>query len=297
MKSENTNIAIQEVVAIAREAGAEIMRKLTPDIAVHAKEDQSFVTAADAAADAVIKARLRALTPRIPIVSEEDTMAEKRDVPENTLRWVVDPLDGTNTAIEYAKGCKECAQFGVHIALVQGAVPLKGVAFFPAMEEGKGIAYFTGDDGKAYKQKGDAVPRKIHVSRPPFKSEGLRAAVHFHESRRANNTIGGRVYVPVCGVGGQRICLVAEGAADIADMNDIPTDSRGEYAYKQWDLAAAHAILRAAGGELVSAQTQEPIHYSPAASPEMPGAFGGGIETLNFLRLANMTDKANRKQR
>lgn len=199
---------------------------------------------------------------------------------------MIDPLDGTKTAIDYANGHKDYDQFGVHIALVQNDTPVLGVAFFPAMADGKGVAYFTGDDGKAYKQTGDAPPKAIQASKPPFKSEGLRAAVHFHENRRPDQ-IAGRDYIHVPGVGGQRLCLVAEGSADVADMNDIPLSHRGEYAYKQWDLAASHAVLKAAGGELVNAETQQPVTYDDPDF-KMPGAVAGGRETLNLLQLANL---------
>lgn len=290
MKTVPQDFAMKDVVSIANKAGAAIMAELNAGIAVDRKGDASPVTAADRAADVIIKSGLRHLTPNIPIISEEDT-AEEREAAERMmkanggLRWVIDPLDGTKTAIDYAQGHNNYDQFGVHIGLVRGNTPIAGVAYFPAMEQGKGVAYFT-DDGKAYKQTGENTPKQINVSKPPLKAGGLRAAVHFHEDRRPE-MIAGRHYHAVPGVGGQRLCLVAEGAADVADMNDIPTTHRGQYAYKQWDLAAAHAILKAAGGELISAETQEPAMYD---SPElkMDGACAGGREMLNLLQLATL---------
>lgn len=274
------------MVDIAKDAGAAIMAELASAMVIDEKGDASPVTNADKAADAIIKARLRQLTPHIPIVSEEDTPQEREAVRNSSLRWVIDPLDGTKTAIAYANGQQDHNQFGVHIGLVQGNTPIAGVAYFPAMAGGQGVVYYTGDDHKAYKQVGDAAPRQIHVSKPPFKAGILRAAVHAHEERRPQ-TIAGRNYHPVIGVGGQRICLVAEGSVDVADMNDIPQSHRGQYAYRQWDESAAHAILRAAGGELVSQHDCEPVTYD---DPEykMPGAIAGGINTLKFLGVADL---------
>jgi 3'(2'), 5'-bisphosphate nucleotidase len=296
IRSGEQAYAMKDVVGIAKKAGAAIMAELNAGIVVESKGDTSPVTAADRAADAIIKAGLRHLTPNIPIISEEDT-AEEREAAERImqanggLRWVIDPLDGTKTAIDYARGHKDYDQFGVHIGLVQGNTPIAGVAYFPAMEHGKGVAYFT-EDGKAYKQTGDSAPKQIKVSKPPLKAGELRAAVHFHESRRPE-MIAGRHYHAVPGVGGQRLCLVAEGAADVADMNDISETHRGQYAYKQWDLAAAHAIVKAAGGELISAETQQPVTYD---SPElkMEGACAGGREMLNLLQLATLPMRSSK---
>lgn len=279
-------IAMRDVVGVAREAGAVIMQQLTSDIQVHSKGDASPVTAADKMADTIIKRGLRAIAPYIPIVSEEDTPEERAAAQASNMKWVIDPLDGTRTAIDYANGHKDYDQFGVHIALVQNGTPILGVAHFPAMADGKGVAYFTGDGGKAYKQTGDAAPKPIHVSKPPLKAEGLRASVHFHENRRPEK-IGERDYIHVPGVGGQRLCLVAEGTADVADMNDIPLSHRGEYAYKQWDLAASHAVLKAAGGELVSVETKQSVTYDDPDF-KMQGAIAGGRDTLNLLGLANL---------
>lgn len=279
-------IKIEDVIQTAKAAGAVIMQQLTSDLAVHNKGDASPVTAADKMADAIIKSGLRAIAPGIPILSEEDTPDERAAAQASTLKWVVDPLDGTKTAIDYANGHKDYDQFGVHIALVQNNIPILGVAYFPAMAEGKGVAYFTGNNGKAYKKIGEDAPKTIQVSKPPFKAGGLRASVHFHENRRAA-TFAGRSYVSVPGVGGQRLCMVAEGAADIADMNDIDRSFQGVYAYKQWDLAAAHAILKAAGGELVAADSKQPVMYD-APDFKMPGALAGGRETLNLLQFAHL---------
>jgi 3'(2'), 5'-bisphosphate nucleotidase len=290
--NQPSQIPVQPVIEAAKEAGAAILQHLTSNLVVDSKHDASPVTAADKDADAIIKRHLRAIAPSIPILSEEDTPEERASVEASDVKWVIDPLDGTKTAIDYANGHKDYDQFGVHIALVQNDTPVMGVAFFPAMAGGKGVAYFTGDDGKAYRQIGDAAPKAIQVSKPPFKAEGLRAAVHFHEVRRPHN-IAGRDYAHVPGVGGQRLCLVADGAADVADMNDIPLFHRGKYAYKQWDLAASHAVLKAAGGELVDTETKQPVTYN---SPdfEMPGAVAGGRETLNLLQLANLSQHAGR---
>lgn len=275
--------AMRDVVSIAKDAGAAILQQLRSGIAVDRKRDDSPVTAADTDSNTIIKEGLRRLTPHIPIVSEEDAQEQRAAAATSALHWVIDPLDGTKTAIKYADGHHDHDQFGVHIGLVKGNTPIAGVAFFPAMEKGKSVVYFTDDDGRAYKQTGTDTPRQIQVSKPPLREGKLRAAVHAKEDRRPE-TLAGRSYIPVPGVGGQRVCLVAEGAADLGDMNDIPEGLRGRYAYKHWDLAASHAILRAAGGELVHAETKKPVTYDDPEQ-KLPGALAGGKETLKLLGL------------
>jgi 3'(2'), 5'-bisphosphate nucleotidase len=117
-------------------------------------------------------------------------------------------------------------------------------------------------------------------------------AVHARAERRPHQ-IADRAYTPVAGVGGQRLCLVAEGAADVADMNDISSTLSDSHAYKQWDLAASHAIVRAAGGELVAMGDGQPVQYQ---DPEfkMPGAIAGGREMLHLLQLAKLPNAAGR---
>ena len=284
------NIKIDPLLAAAKEAGAAIMQHLTVALEEEFKKDAqgsvSRVTKADRAANEIIKLRLQEIAPGIPILSEEDTLEQREKANASPLKWVVDPLDGTNTAWRYAQGDHQCNQFGVHIALVENGVPVLGVVFCPAMENGKGVAYFTGHGGgKAYKQIGDEMPRAIHVSKPPLRRD-LRAAVHAKPERRPEK-MAGNTYVPVPGVGGQRLCLVAEGAADLVDMDDIPLEKRDTHAYKQWDLAAANAILNAAGGALIDAQTKLPVMYN-SADFTMPGTIGGGRGILAALRIAEL---------
>ncbi len=277
--SPTVDVDIFEVVAAAKHAGRAIMEQLSSGVQVDYKNDDSPVTLADKAADAVIKQHLRRLTPTIAILSEEDTPQERAAAQASSIKWILDPLDGTKTAIKYARGAEDRDQFGVNISLVENNVPIRGVAHFPAMENGAGVTYFTGNDGKAYKQVGDDTPQLIRVSTPPFKHGTLRASVHHHEHRRPER-IANRAYIAKPSVGGHRICLAAEGVVDIADMTDLAAP----YAYKQWDLAAAHAIIMAAGGDLVS-DGKRVTYDRPDYT--MPVCLAAGDATLKELGLTN----------
>lgn len=276
-------LRVEPVLAMAKEAGAAIIHTLNAGIHIESKADASPVTEADRKADTIIKRGLKQLNATIPILSEEDTPEERKSAQASRYQWVIDPLDGTRTAIGYANGERHWNKFGVHIALLKDGVPILGVAYFPAMNGG--TAYYTGNDGKAYMQAGDTAPKPIRVSKPPFR-QTISMAVSYDESRRLA-TIAGRNFDSIPGIGGQRICMAAEGQVDLADLNDIASTHRGAYAYKQWDLAAAHAILKAAGGELVDAETKQPVTYD---RPDftLPGCYAGGVDTLKLLGLGNL---------
>lgn len=289
---DTPNIPFDKVIEAIQKAGAGILTDLNAEtLAIETKADESSVTDADKNAHRSIVASLAELTPDIPVLSEEGTDEEQARALASPIRWITDPLDGTRTAIGYAEGKKNHDEFGVHLALVVGDAPIFGVAHFPAMQNGEGVTYYSSPDGKAaYKQTGNQPPKPIHVSRPPIKQEaGLRAAVHHVEGRRPTE-IAGRPYTPIPGVGGQRLCLVAEGSADIADMNDISIDAQTTHAYKQWDVAAAHAILKAAGGELVAVANKKPVTYA-TDDMKVPPCYGGGVEMLKLLEIGDLPPK------
>ncbi len=122
---------LARVVEIAREAGAAIMAIYIDESrwAVQEKDDASPLTAADLAAHRLIKKALKALTPDIPLLSEESSLDEilaRRDWPRC---WVVDPLDGTKEFL------KRNGDFTVNIALVEGHEAVLGVIYAPAKQQ------------------------------------------------------------------------------------------------------------------------------------------------------------------
>ena len=168
-------ISSKPVIAIARQAGEAIIQHLQPGLEVIVKADESPVTQADLAAHTIVMHGLAGIDPAIPIMSEEGTPEEKQAAHRSHRRWIVDPLDGSKTSIEYAKGKLDEDGFGVHIALIEDDIPVLGVAYFPAKGNG-GVLYYTGDDGRAYRQEGTEAPKRIRTSGLPM-SEPLKAAV------------------------------------------------------------------------------------------------------------------------
>jgi 3'(2'), 5'-bisphosphate nucleotidase len=271
MKEVLKNIKIKDVMNIAQEAG-ELILQYQGKVGNEEKQDGSPVTIADKEASEIIINGLQKLWPNIPVVSEEASLEENLEAMKSPLRWVVDPLDGTRTFIHGRKG------YGVHIGLVQDGEPVKGVVFFPA--KGKsGRFYFTGDDGSAYKQEGVNVkPEKIQVNKT-FAGRPLKASVHYKEEKRPKD-IGGHFYEAVYGVGGGRICNAAEGKADVAWMM---LESK-RWAYSSWDVAAAQAVLKAAGGDLFDPVTKKAVRHDNK-NFAVPGSVGGHPDVLKEAYL------------
>ncbi len=250
-----------QVVDIAKRAGTLIMAHLNnpATLGVDYKEDGSVVTLADTEASALIVRDLsgeglpskfgHCLTPGIPVLSEEMPLEQQQAIMKQGLYWCVDPLDGTRTAKQYSEGAKEQTGFGVLISLVQNGEPVFGVAHYPAqgpIVDGvpAGCTYYTSANGKsAFCDSGQGKPARLRANRAT--GDALTMAAGYRGA--APEAIAGKRAENHPSVGGSRIIRAAEGAVDIGYMgNDGPVS------FGFWDLAAPHAILKAAGGELVT---------------------------------------------
>ena len=260
---------VDSVIDIARKAGDIIMSyrgKVTPEY----KGDDSPVTKADKEASQTIINGLTAHTPDIPVVSEEEP-AEKNKAILRTCEtyWVTDPLDGTKTYIHGYDG------FGVHIALVHKGEPVLGVAYFPAQgpnEEGK--LYFTGNDGHAYVQVTGKSPKKIKAPKGVRAKDRIKAALGWRKDQNVD-FIGDYAVDKVAAVGGARLCITAERQSEVAIMNMY---------FNYWDVAAGHAILKAAGGDLVNAKTGKTVRYDEESliTPPSIGAHPNVLKRLFY---------------
>jgi 3'(2'), 5'-bisphosphate nucleotidase len=265
---------VQYVMTIASDAGHIIMShrgKVDPT----RKADNSFVTKADLEASRFIMKKLQALTPDIPVVSEEEPLSDNRKiVANNETFWMIDPLDGTNSFIDGHDG------FGVHIALIHKGNPVMGVVYFPAAEEGRGKMYYTGNNGKAYSKVNGKTPEPLQVI-PSVKSViTIKGAFGWRQEQDIKSF--GRYRVkPVRAVGGGRLCVTAEGNAHIACFPKPMS---------YWDVAAGHAILKAAGGDLYAGKTGRPLKYTDNPYLAVMSCYGAHANIYqaclkpNFLR-------------
>jgi 3'(2'), 5'-bisphosphate nucleotidase len=233
---------LDAIIAIARAAGAEILRHYHGRIASDRKADGSPVTAADHAAETLIVAGLSRLDPATPIVSEE--LAAQGQTPEVGDRpfWCVDPLDGTKEFIAHTD------EFVVCIARIERATPVLGVLYAPALD-----LTFAGAAGAAIKIEPSGARHAIAVR--PVPEAGAVAL----DSRSHRDGAELDRWLAQYNVAERRVCgsalkfgLVAEGAADLYARFG-PTS--------EWDTAAGHAVLEAAGGR-VTQLDGAPLRYA-----------------------------------
>jgi len=221
---------LDHISAIARAAGSAAMQVYASDFAVRGKADASPVTEADERAEAVILERLAALTPDIPVISEEQSAAGLAP-PACERFWLVDPLDGTREFIQ------RNGEFTVNIALIESGRPTLGVVAAPALER-----LFAGALGCGAQVHDAAGTRRIACRASP--AEGLTVVCsRSHGDRDAlDRYLAGRQIAAVTGAGSSlKFCLVASGEADL-----YPRLGRT----MEWDTAAGHAVLAAAGGSV-----------------------------------------------
>lgn len=233
---------------LAIEAGREIMKIYeSDDFGVETKVDESPVTKADLAADKVIYAGLRAALPNMQIVTEEMASSHGGDRARQFI--LVDPLDGTKEFV------KRGGDFTVNIALIEDGAPTRGVVFAPA----KGRLFMTTDEGGAVEEVGDfdldnAGPTsKMAVSSPDVAALKVVASAS-HRDQATEDYIGKYNVAEFKPAGSSlKFCLLANGEADL-----YPRLGRT----MEWDTAAGHAVLKAAGGQVdVFGQKGQPLTY------------------------------------
>jgi 3'(2'), 5'-bisphosphate nucleotidase len=223
---------LSEIVALADLAGAEIMKIYRGDMQVRQKADASPVTAADEAAEEIILAGLRKLTPNIPAVAEEEAAAGKIIEVGDQPFWLVDPLDGTKEFIAHRD------EFTVNIALIENLSPTMGVVFAPALD----TSYAADGPGTAVRRIGTHIPQSITARRIPDQ-DVIATASRSHGDKDKMQALLKDYALGDVVVSGSSIkfCIVACGEADIYPRYG-PTC--------EWDIAAGHAVLNAAGGSV-----------------------------------------------
>ncbi len=225
---------------LAQRAGAEIWAIRARGFEVHRKADNSVVTEADHAAEAIILAGLRDALPGCIVIAEEEAAGGKITAAAVEF-WLVDPLDGTR---EFTGGGDD---FAVNIGLVRDHKPVLGVVGVPAKGE-----VFGGIVGKGAWCLRDGVCTPISVR--PIPAEGLTvvASRHHGDQARLNAFLTGRRVARVVNFGSSlKFCRLAEGQADL-----YPRFGRT----MEWDTCAPHAVLEAAGGSVETLDGQ-PLRY------------------------------------
>jgi len=238
-------IFAEQLVQVAHDAGAAILAvyHAAMPMAVEQKSDASPLTEADRRSHDVIIAALTALTPSIPIVSEEDAGVEDMAALQRGDYWLIDPLDGTKEFI------KRTGEFTVNIALVRDGRPIRGVVYAPVL----GTTWLT-TEGGAERWHGDER-RRIHVTRTAPAVPLRLVASRDHAGPEVRALLDRLPNAGTLSMGSSlKFCLIAEGRADLY-YRDGPT--------MPWDTAAAHAVLAAAGGEVFDTAGVPLRYHSP----------------------------------
>lgn len=235
--------------------------------AVHDKSDASPVTAADQQAEAVIVAGLRALAPDIPIVAEEAMAAGSAPplVPGGRF-WLVDPLDGTREFVA------RNGEFTVNIALIDRGQPVLGVVLAPALSSTGGTLYsgVVGlgawlEDSSGRRPIACRVAPEVGLTLLASRSHGDEAALQAFLAR----WLAGRRVAQRANAGSSlKLCLIAAGQADV-----YPRLGRT----MEWDIAAGHAVLAAAGGQVCRVDDGAPLSYGKP-----------GFENPHFVAVGGM---------
>jgi 3'(2'), 5'-bisphosphate nucleotidase len=246
---------LARLTAIATQASAIILEKRA-DLGLRTKMDGSPVTAADEAAESVILAGLAQAAPGLPVITEEQSA---RAAPAAGASYIlVDPLDGTK---EFIAGRDE---YTVNIAIVAAGMPAIGIVAAPAL----GLAW-RGIVGRGAERLRLAPaaggPEPIHTRKRPS-AELLAAVSRSHLEDRTREFLSRFPNVRLLPSGSSiKFCRIAEGAADIYPRL-APTHD--------WDIAAGHAVLAAAGGAVVTPEGGPPIYGS--AELIIPGFIAWG---------------------
>ncbi|MEQ1617384.1 MAG: 3'(2'),5'-bisphosphate nucleotidase CysQ [Terricaulis sp.] len=248
---------LDDLIALARAAGREIMAVREEGFVAQTKGDGSLVTLADQRAEALIEEGLHRIAPGLPMLGEEAVASGR--VPVLGQRFFcVDPLDGTRG---FAKGGDE---FTVNIALVIDGAPVQGVVYAPATGE-----LYAGEPGRAVRALGDdALTTVASAAAPPNAIWRVIASEYSGRNEKTAHFIAALGAAAIHASSSIKLCRIAEGAADLYPrFGDVC----------QWDIAAGHAVLAAAGGDIMNLDGG-PLHY---------GDDHGGFIVPGFVAFAN----------
>lgn len=259
--------SVEQLCQLAREAGQAAMPWWRKDPEIVTKADDSPVTAADLAANQHIMDGLRALTPEIPILSEEAADVPYAERRYWTRFWLVDPLDGTR---EFIAGSDE---FTVNIALIENDQVRFGVVGVPARD----AIYWGGAGLGSWCQGGNQPPQPIHCRAPASPLRVVASRRHTSADQEALlQRLQDTHQVALTGVGSSlKFCVLAEGTADLYPRF-APTS--------QWDTAAAQAVLEGAGGQVLGLDGQR-FHYPQRNDWLNPYFIATGMPDQSLRRL------------
>lgn len=249
-----TEALLELAINAALQAGEEILRIYGAGFSVEKKSDNTPVTEADRSSGRIIESVLKAS--QIPVISEEESLADYSERKSWKRVWIVDPLDGTKEFV------KRNGEFAVNIALVEDCKPVIGVIYAPVLKE----LYFGSRDRGSYKvlqaepsqKPGSLIASAIRMPSHTLPKTHTLVASRSHLSRDINAYLSQleHVYgsVGMINTGSSiKQCWVADGRA-----HEYPRFGTT----MEWDTAAGQCLLEEAGGSLIGFETQLPLVYN-----------------------------------
>ena len=209
------------------------------------KSDDSPVTIADKKADEVILKGLRKYFPEVPVVTEEQVKSHDLSAP---VFFIVDPLDGTKEFI------KRRGDFTVNIALVVNGQPVRGIVYAPARQR----LFYTDENGEAVEEMAYFSVSKLGLIKKIKTASSDNTALKVvasksHRDKKTDEYISNYRCKEIVSAGSSlKFCLIASGEADLYPRFG-PT--------MEWDTAAGHAVLSAAGGSVLQVEDKQPLKY------------------------------------
>lgn len=256
---------IDPVVTLAIDAGRKILEVYSSDFEVQSKDDDSPLTQADLASHHCIVAGLEALTPDIPIISEESELPEFSERRQWDRYWIIDPLDGTKEFVN------RNGEFTVNIALIERQKPVFGVVHVPVQDK----TYWGCEGLGAECRDSNGNVESIHVSAAssdPVRVVGSRS----HRSASLDSyleNLGDHDMIPMGS--SLKFCVIAEGGADLYPRLGLTSE---------WDTAAAQAVIEQAGGSVVTLDGK-PMKYNTKEDILNPYFFVIGAADKDWLAL------------
>ena len=265
LSAEQLSAWLPAVMQIADAAGREIMRIYESGFHVTLKHDRSPLTEADVAAQRVIDAGLRSLTPQWPMLGEEsapEVFAQRRSWP---ILWLVDPLDGTREFV------KRNGEFSVNIALVEDGEPVLGVVSAPA----RAVLYAAARGCGALRRGSDGACTRIHVQLPACEPLRVLGSRSFGDAKldRKLEQLGPQLRISLGSA--LKFGLLAEGGGDLY-VRRGPTS--------EWDTAAGQAVVLEAGGCVVDLRGR-PLRYNQREDVTNPSFMAYADRSRDWVAL------------
>ncbi|MCH9693340.1 MAG: 3'(2'),5'-bisphosphate nucleotidase CysQ [Gammaproteobacteria bacterium] len=256
---------IDPIVALAEAAGQAILEVYSTDFEVQSKADESPLTQADLASHNCIIAGLKALTPELPIISEEDGLPDFDIRGKWEKYWLIDPLDGTKEFVN------RNGEFTVNIALIENHRPVFGVVHVPVQDK-----TYVGCEGHgADVRYAGGAPQNINVtarSGKPVRVVGSRS----HRGASLDAYLDKLDDYDMIPMGSSlKFCVIAEGGADLYPRLGLTSE---------WDTAAAQAVVEQAGGQVVTLDGK-PMKYNAKEDILNPHFFVIGAKDKDWLAL------------